>query len=105
MKLLTPEIIRALPSLYTTEAVRLQDKIVICKFFIPWTNWTWFVFEGEKQTDGDYLFFGMVHGFEKECGNFLLSELIAVRGPAGLRIERDLSVFKRPYQDLRRGYE
>jgi len=57
MKLLTPEIIRALPSLYTTEAVRLQDKIVICKFFTPWTNWTWFVFEGEKQADGDYLFF------------------------------------------------
>jgi hypothetical protein len=95
MKLLTNAIIEALPPLYATDGVPLEEKIVICKFFHRASNWTWFVFEGEKQEDGDYLFFGMVHGFEKEMGYFVLSELSSITEP--MPIERDLHVFREPY--------
>lgn len=88
MKLMTKEIEKKLPPLYSTEGERVKK--VIVKFFCPWSNWTWYVFEGEKREDGDWEFFGMVHGVEKEMGNFVLSELQSVTGPAGLKIERDI---------------
>jgi hypothetical protein len=98
MKLLTRSIQSALPKFYSTESVPLNDKIVICKFFTPWTYWSWFVFEGKFELESnDWLFFGMVHGFEKETGYFRLSELEEIRGPSGLTIERDLNFFKVPY--------
>ena len=108
MKLLTKEIIDAMPKLYENDKTPLEDKIVICKFFTPGADWTWFVFEGEiiKDEDkagneiDDFLFFGMVHGFEKECGYFCLNELKRIRTPLGLPIERDLHVFKKPYREL-----
>ena len=62
---------------------------IVVKFFCPWNQWTWFATEGERE-GADWRFFGMVHGHEKELGYFLLSELAAVRGPGGLRIERDM---------------
>ena len=88
MKLLTKELEATIPPLYSTEKQTKKKGIV--KFFTPWTNWTWWVIEGEKQEDGDWLFFGLVEGFEKEYGYFMLSELESVTGPGGLKIERDL---------------
>ena len=87
MKLLTKEIEKKLPKLYSREKV--ENPVIIVKFFTPWNNWSWFAYEGEKQKNGDWLFFGMVHGDEHEIGYFLLSELESVSGPFGLKIERD----------------
>jgi hypothetical protein len=39
----------------------------------------------------DFLFYGWVEGFFSELGSFRLSELKSLRGPSGLRVERDLS--------------
>ena len=89
MKMLTKAIENKLPKLGTYESTQTKDVPITVKFFTPWSNWTWFVTEGEKQEDGSWLMFGMVHGFEKELGYFNLSELEAIRGPGGLRIERD----------------
>jgi len=89
MKLMTKAIEKAMPAIYSTDDTPLAEKTVVAKFFTPDSNWTWFVFEGEKQADGDWLFFGMVHGMFKEMGNFLLSELEQTTGPLGLHIERD----------------
>jgi hypothetical protein len=63
---------------------------VIVKFFTPDANWTWYVIEGEKQENGDWEFFGLVDGLEKELGGFRLSDLKSVRGGLGLPVERDL---------------
>lgn len=90
MRLLAEEIKKKLPKLYSTEKIPTAEKICICKFFTPWTYWTWYVVEGEEREDGDWLFFGYVEGHEKEWGYFSLSELQSVRGPFCLRIERDL---------------
>lgn len=86
--MLTKDIKAKLPKLYATEKIPTEEKRVIVKFFTPWTNWTWFAVEGQEE-DGDFTFFGLVHGHEKEWGYFSLNELTAVRGPAGLRVERD----------------
>ncbi len=73
-----------LPPLYSQE--HEEDPLVICKFFTPDSNWTWYVLE----FDGEDVFFGWVVGFEHELGYFRFSELASVRGPLGLSIERDL---------------
>jgi hypothetical protein len=80
MKMLTKELRKKLPALGE------GDGTAHVKFFTPWTNWTWYATE----FDGEDMFFGLVDGHEKEIGYFTLSELEAVNGPFGLKIERDL---------------
>lgn len=87
MELLTAELRRRLPPLYSQE--NQSDPIVHAKFFTPDSNWTWWVTEGSLR-GGDFLFFGYVRGQDQEWGYFLLSELRQIRGPFGLRVERDL---------------
>lgn len=83
MMLLTKENRKALPPLRAQE--HADDPIAYVKFFTPWSNWTWYATE----FDGEDEFFGLVQGHEIELGYFSLKELESVRGPFGLRIERD----------------
>ena len=85
MKLLTKELRAKLPKLQQTENTPIEEKTAVIKFFTPDSNWTWYACE----FDGEDLFFGWVHGFEKEWGYFSLKELQSVRGKLGLSIERD----------------
>jgi len=94
MKLLTEEIRKQLPPLYSQDSLG-GKAVAYVKFFTPDSNWTWWATEGSPVTndDGeeiDFHFFGLVEGFEKELGYFSLSELESARGPMGLPIERDL---------------
>ena len=82
MKLLTKQLKGKFPRLYATEKTPPEEKVVIAKFFTPWTNWTWYAVE----KDSDDTFFGL----ELEWGYFTLSELESIKGPFGLTIERDL---------------
>lgn len=100
---LFPEMLRGtVPALYTTDDVPYKDKHVPLKFFTSWDTWTWFVIEaspinvrGKVQeavddSTADYLFFCLVDGYyERGLGYILLSELLSIKGPHGLRIERD----------------
>jgi hypothetical protein len=101
--ILLPEILKErIPALYSQEQER--DPMVHCKFFDPVGSWTWYATEGSPvDEDGyydtdklkvDYLFFGLVVGFEPELGYFSLNELkTAKEGLRGLRalpIERDV---------------
>jgi len=83
-KFLTKEILGKFPKLKETE--NEENPKIIAKFFCPWNNWTWYATE----YDGEDTFFGLVEGFEKELGYFSLSELQSLRGPGGLKIERDM---------------
>lgn len=87
MMMLTKEIEKSLPALYATEKTPTTDKVLVVKYFTPWTNWTWY---GVEYDPTDRLFFGWVVGLESEWGYFSLDELESVTGPAGLKIERDL---------------
>jgi hypothetical protein len=97
MELLTDELRKSLPELYSQEGN--ADPTVHIKFFTPDSNWTWFVTEGSEE-DGDFRFFGFVKGQESEWGYFLLSELKSARGPHGLEIERDLYFKPVPFSKL-----
>lgn len=96
MKLMTKEIEKKLPPLYSGEGTPLEEREPVVKYFTPWSNWTWYVLEGQKQEDGDWLFFGLVEGLETELGYFRLSDLQSIRGPVGLRVERDLYFIPEP---------
>jgi hypothetical protein len=90
MKLLTNDIKRSLPALYSTESIPANMKTIVAKFFDPLGSWRWYVVEGDEQEDGDWTFFGLVDGSVKEWGYFTLSELESVDVGLGLGIERDI---------------
>lgn len=96
MKLLTKEIAKTLPALYSQEKV--EDPMVRVKFFTPWTGWTWYATEYRPE---EGLFFGLVKGQETGLGYFSLTELESIRGPFGLRIERDIHFRPKPLSEVR----
>ena len=85
MKLLTAELLTKLPPLRGQEKAG-DEAIVWVKWFTPDSSWTWYVTEFNPET-GEC--FGLVDGFEKELGYFSLPEIMEVRGPLGLAVERD----------------
>lgn len=77
--------------LYSQDGKGMESDVVV-KYFNPRGNGTWLITEGEKQEDGDWVFYGYCHLFEWEWGYVTLSELERVRLPYGLRIEREIYV-------------
>lgn len=92
MKLMTKAIEKKLGKfpLNSQDGKGVEAKVV-CKFFAPVGSWTWYVLEGEKQEDGDWMFFGIVvNDYGAENGYFGLRELESIEFPFGLKVERDL---------------
>jgi hypothetical protein len=86
-KLLTADLRKRLPALYSTESVPASEKMLLVKFFTPFANWTWYATE----FDGEDTFFGYVVGLANEWGYFSLSELESLSGMGGAPgVERDL---------------
>jgi len=79
----------ALPALYSQESVK--DPMVRIKLFTPWTGWTWLLTEYDP---AENLAFGFAYNSAMpdcaELGYIDIGELESVRGPFGLRIERDI---------------
>lgn len=93
------EIIRALPPIYSTDHISLEDQTIICRFYFP-NGWNWYVFEGELDHHLDYRFFGMIIGAEKEFGYFHFSELLELEN-GGHSILVDYSpTFNVRYSDI-----
>ena len=104
MKLMTKAIEAAMPAMRSTEKLSEDKTNIAVKFFTPDAGATWYVLEGEKLEDGDWEFFGFVNLGDPqmaELGYFRLSELESVRGPFGLKIERD-RLFEATMADVRR---
>jgi len=95
MELLTMELEKSIPALYAQEMIK--EKIVYVKYFTPDSYWTWYVMEYDPLNK---IFFGLVEGFVKEFGYFTLEELLTLRGPMGLAIERDLYFEPKPIKEL-----
>lgn len=120
MKLLTKAMYKALPGPHAQESATLDGVVIHAKFFLSFSNWTWWVSEAwalverEPEPDNynnpdppelkevalcdldagdeikDIIFFGPVRGDFLEWGTFALSELEAVRNCVGLKVERDM---------------
>lgn len=93
MMLMTKELEKAFENypLYSQEGKEMNSEVVV-KYFNPCGAGTWIITEGEKQEDGDWLFYGYCHLFEWEWGYVMLSELESIQLPFGLTIERELYV-------------
>ena len=96
MKLLTQEILKKLPAQGSTIGEGM-DAIAQVKFFTPWSDWTWYAVEYNPDCK---LFYGLVDGFEKEVGYWVLEELEEIKGPFGLKIERDRHFDPVPLREL-----
>ena len=86
MKLLTKELQKKLPPLYSQDG-KGDDAIVYAKFFDPCSSWTWSATEYDPDTRE---FFGLVDGEYKELGYFSLDQLESFTNFLGLGIERDI---------------
>lgn len=85
---------KRLPALYANEDQGLKANALI-HFFSPGSDWDWYASEGSyvdangfydtDQEKVDFLFFGLVSGFEVELGYFSLSELEKLRFPVSIK--------------------
>tara|TARA_B100000287_G_C20600456_1_gene767847 strand:+ start:274 stop:585 length:312 start_codon:yes stop_codon:yes gene_type:complete len=98
MKLLTKEIIKKTPKLYSTENIKPDEKMITAKFFNPLGHEKWFLMELSEDNDIAY---GLCVVFEKELGIFSINELKEIKLPFGLKIERDLYFQPCKYKDLK----
>ena len=87
MNLLTQELLKKLPPLGHSIETKEEPQAIV-KWFTPDSNFTWYVAEYDPATGQC---FGLVDGFAKEFGYFMLDEIKALRGPLKLPVERDWS--------------
>lgn len=121
MKLITKEIatklVKADQAFLASEDGHTSNDVAV-KFFTPWANSTWWIVSGtpldavngdpdyETETPADWHLFGFVDLGMPECaelGYVLLSELEEIKGPAGLRVERDMH-YKGTLSDVQARY-
>ena len=89
MKLLTKEILKKLPPIYSTQDQNLAEVRVITKFFNPCSSSSWYACEFDPR---DGLFFGFVNlGDDQmaELGYFSLKEFEEHNEHSFFGIERD----------------
>jgi len=88
MNIKPAELLDVLPAIGSTDG-QGSDAVALVKLFTPWGSWSWYLTDAARKGD-DVLMFGLVDGHVKELGYVSLNELMSVRGPMGLPIERDL---------------
>jgi len=100
MELLTDAIKKALPPLYSSEEIPVEEKQVVVRFFNPLGSQSWQIYEGSYNEDMDtWLLFGVCDlGMgSPELGYVTLAELESIQLPMGLGIERDICSGKNEY--------
>jgi hypothetical protein len=107
MKMLTKELEKSIPPLYSQDDV--SDPQVVLHYFVPWGAGDWFITEGQPEVfavdDKDvesWLFYGFGGVPEPEMGYVALCELESITGPFGLKIERDLHWQPKPLSEVMR---
>lgn len=92
MKMMTKELEGKIPSLNKLE--ELDNPLSIIHYFHAFGAGDWYVIAGDKQENGDWLFYGYVKSplgaMFDEFGTFTLNELTSVKKFGVNAIERDL---------------
>lgn len=91
-KLMTKELQKRLPPLYTSESKKPDRIKVHAHYFTPFSNWDWYITE----YDGKDTMFGLVKGHETELGYVSLNEL----KKQGMNIERDRYFKPQPLSEI-----
>ena len=107
MKLITKaiakQLIKADLAFVASADGKTLDNVVV-KFFTPWAGATWYVATGTPlDSDGepdyettqpdDWHLYGFCDLGDRDCAEFgyvLLSQLLEIKGPFGLKVERDM---------------
>lgn len=96
-KLLTDEIKKKLPKLYSTEYDK--NPKVYLKLFSPYSNYTWYITE----FDGEETFFGYTTGgFSNELGYISYSELANANRNGLPLVERDKSFRPKGLKEIKK---
>ncbi len=90
MKLLTKEILKRLPLLYTHDGKPPEEVKVVVKFFSPVGAATWYATEYDPETRIFYGYADLGNRDFAELGYFSLDELESIKLSGGLGIERDI---------------
>lgn len=92
MKLMTKEIERKLERCPFNCKDGIGDNAEVVVKFFGGSSATWLVLEGEKQSNGDWMLYGLANlGYGWEYGYFMLSDIEDLRFPPfGLPAERDI---------------
>ena len=101
MKLLTKDLQKKLPPLYSQEKV--ADPLVVAHFFNPCGSGDWWITEGQIEGD-DYVMFGLCDLGFPELGYVSMNEMQAVKGPFGIGIERDRHWTKKKLSEVRKDH-
>jgi hypothetical protein len=94
MKLMTKELEATFTKLGRQHGDGL-DRIVVAKFFHPFSSWRWYATEYDPE---ERTFFGLVVGDEQEWGYFSLDEFEETK-IRGLPFERELHVKPRTLRE------
>ena len=88
-QLMTEKLADTIPAIGATENARDYDDVLArAKLFSPFSNWTWYITEMDRETGQC---FGLVEGLETELGYFDLTELAETTVLGGVpAVERDL---------------
>ena len=88
-QLMTEKLADTIPAIGATENARDYDDVLArAKLLSPYSNWTWYITELDRQTGQC---FGLVEGLERELGYFDLTELAETTVLGGVpAVERDL---------------
>jgi hypothetical protein len=89
MKIMTKEIEKAFAKQGYTGKLSADKIKIVCKLFNPVGAQTWYLYEKEDN-DVFWCFANLGDPVNAECGTVSLSELMSLRLPFGLKIERDM---------------
>lgn len=95
-KFLTKEILNDFRKVWDQR--NASDPIVVCKYFDPCSQRTWYATEYEERGN---ICFGYVVWIEGERGYFSLDELRDYKWPLGIGIERDAHFKKCRFSELK----
>ena len=100
-KMMTEELRKALPALYSQDG-KGYEAVAVVHYFSPYGDWDWY----GTEFDGEDTFFGLVRGQYEELGYFSLAELSEALVTIGMTrvpaVERDLHWTPRPLRELAR---
>lgn len=101
MELMTREILKKLPPLYSTENKKPEKILVGVKYFDPTGRMTYYATEFDPKTCTLYGYMRSPLGPDyDELGYVNLNELAAIQGRFGLGIERDLYFGKHTLKEV-----
>lgn len=98
-KLLTKAVITAFEKQGDTSEKNASEIQIICKLFNPVGAGTWYLYE-RLDDDVFMCFANLGDPTFAECGTVSLSELMSLKLPLGLKIERDRHFGKKTLQEV-----